>query len=192
MSHGNRDRPNLKTSLTVEPPAARSTATAILIPGPAPATIDHSLPGRLFVLGTVAGGVLLGGFLVGGLTFAGRLSGHVIFANTAVLFLLGCGLGSVPAVLLGIFGCPIGMQRREAGRALLRGLLFLVPTLAIAAVLSGWIAMARIALHLQSPVLLAGAGVAWLLGLGVLVLATSDGAICMQNIWRRWSGTPAA
>jgi hypothetical protein len=147
----------------------------------------HILPARLLVIGTVAGGVLLGGFLVGVMTVAGRLSGHTLVVNAAILFLLGCGAGSVPAALLGFLGCPPGTEPREAGWTLLWGLLMLVPAMAVAAVLSGWIAMAWIALHLRSPALLAGVGVAWLLGLGVLALATRDGAACLRNLRRRWS-----
>jgi hypothetical protein len=150
------------------------------------AAIDHSLPGRILVLGTVSGGILLGGLLVGGLTAAGRLAPHGVLGVAAMLFLLGCLLGALAALPLGLFGCPIGVSRRDAGRALLTGLVFVVPAIIMAAVLSGWAALASIAVYRNGPILLLTVGAAWLLGLAVVVLTFCDGLTCLQNMWLRW------
>jgi hypothetical protein len=147
---------------------------------------DRYLSARVFVLGTVAGGVWLGGFVTGGMTLAGRLSGHALFVGAAALFLLGCAAGSVPAALLGYLGHPAGLQRREAGRALLRGLLALPAAMIFGAVLSGWIAMAGISFYLQSPLLWAAVGAAWLVGLVMLTLVTCEALVCLRNIRQRW------
>jgi hypothetical protein len=149
-------------------------------------TNDRDLTARVFVLGTVAGGVALGGFVTGGMTLAGRLSGHALFPSAAALFLLGCAAGSVPAALLGYLGHPSGPRRREAGRALLRGLLALPVAMIFGAVLSGWIAMAGISSFLRSPVHSAAVGAAWLLGLTTLSIAACEALACLRNIRQRW------
>jgi hypothetical protein len=148
--------------------------------------IDYSLPARILVLGTVSGGILLGGLLVGGLTAAGRLAPHGVPGIAAMLFLLGCLLGALTALPLGLFGCSVGVSRRDAGRALLNGLVFVVPATIMAAVLSGWAALAGIAIHRNGPILLLTVGAAWLLGLAVVVLSFCDGFTCLQNMWLRW------
>jgi hypothetical protein len=153
---------------------------------------DRFLPARVLVLGTVSGGVVLGGLLVGGLTVAARLAPHALLLNVATLFLLGCGLGASTAVLLGFFGCPVGVSRSDARKALLRGVLFVLPAMAMGAVLSGWIAAASIAIYLQSPALIVAVGAAWLLGLGIVACAVRDGMACLQNIRLRmnaWAET---
>jgi hypothetical protein len=149
-------------------------------------TCDRYLSARVFVLGTVAGGVWLGGFVTGGMTLAGRISGHALFVSTTALFLLGCAAGSVPAALLGYLGHPAGLGRREAGRVLLRGLLALPAAMIFGAVLSGWIAMAGISFYLQSPVHWAAVVAAWLLGLMMLALVICEGLVCLRNIRQRW------
>jgi hypothetical protein len=152
---------------------------------------DRHLTTRVFVLGTVSGGVWLGGFVTGGMTLAGRFSGHALFVSAAALFLLGCAAGCVPAAVLGYLGHPAGMGRPEAARALLRGLVALPFAMTFGAVLCAWIAMAGLSAYLPSPVLLAAVGAAWLLGLMMLILVTCDGLVCLRNIRQRWlSGEP--
>jgi hypothetical protein len=157
------------------------------------AAIDYSLPGRILVLGTVSGGILLGGLLVGGLTAAGRLAPHGVPGIAAMLFLLGCLLGALTALPLGLLGCSVGVSRREAGRALLNGMVFVVPAIIMAAMLSGWAALAGVAVHRSGPMLLLTVGAAWLLGLAVVILTLCDGYTCMHNMWLRWrsAGGPA-
>jgi hypothetical protein len=67
------------------------------------------------------------------------------------------------------------MQTSRPSLALLRGVLFVLPAMAMGAVLSGWIAAARIAIYLQSPALIVAVGAAWLLGLGIVAFAVRDG-----------------
>jgi hypothetical protein len=150
------------------------------------AAIDYSLPGRILVLGTASGGILLGGLLVGGLTAAGRLAPHGLPGIAAMLFLLGCLLGASAALPLGLFGCSIDVSRRDAGRALLNGLVFVVPAIIMAAMLSGWAALAGVAVHRDGPMLLLTVGAAWLLGLAVVILTLCDGFTCLQNMLLRW------
>jgi hypothetical protein len=162
------------------------------------AAMDYSLPGRILVLGTVSGGILLGGLLVGGLTAAGRLAPHGVPGIAAIFFLPGCLLGAFTALPLGLFGCPVGVSRRDAGRALLNGLVFVIPAIIMAAVLSGWAALAGIAVYRNGPVLRLTVGAAWLLGLAVVIITLCDGFTCLQNMWLRWrsqaefAGTAAA
>jgi hypothetical protein len=150
------------------------------------AAIDYSLPGRVLVLGTASGGILFGGLLVGGLTVAGRLAPHGVPGIASMLFVIGCLLGASMALPLGLFGCPVGVSRREAGRALLNGLVFVVPANIMAALLSGWVALGSIAVYRNGPVLLLTVGAAWLLGLAVVFLTVCDGLTCLQNMWLRW------
>jgi hypothetical protein len=137
----------------------------------------------MFVLGTAAGGVMLGGFTVATLTTVGWLSPRFLFLNAAGFFAVGCSMGSIVSALLGVLGRR-GQERR--GISLLHGLLWLVPVLALTALLSGWIAVMPLALHLKSPTLLTGAMAAWLLGAMVLLMGAGEAAAGLRSISRRW------
>jgi hypothetical protein len=145
-----------------------------------------ALPGRVVLLWTLAGGLLLGGFLVAGMTLAGQLSGNALLMTSTALFGVGAAIGFVHGGVLGMLGRPAGMGREYALGALGMGALYTVAAVAVGWFVAGSIALTAIALYLGRAVPLALVAFGWALGLGIVGLAAVTGWRALRNAYARW------
>jgi hypothetical protein len=148
--------------------------------------------GRLAVAGAAAGGVLVGGFLVAVMTLTGNLSGHALLLTCTGLFVVGSVLGFAHGAVLGWMGRPKTVSRREALGGLALALAYAVPALLLAWLVAGWIAMTSVALYAGKTMALAGCGVAWLVGLGLLVVAAENSWEALRGAYAGWSNARVA
>lgn len=147
---------------------------------------DLGISGRVAVSWAAAGGILSGGFLVAGMTLAGKLSAGGLLLSSAGLFILGAALGFVHGGVLGFFGREERVGKGEALGALARAILYTIPALAVAWALTGWIAMTTVALYVDRPLPLVGAGVGWVAGAATLVVAAVMGWKALRRAFARW------
>jgi hypothetical protein len=147
---------------------------------------DVGLVGRVIVTWGVAGGLALGGFLVAGMTLAGRLSGNALLTTSLVLYLIGALLGLVHGVALAYFGRPAGMTPRQAFGRLGMGLLYAIPALIVGFLAAGWIAMSSVALYLGRTLPVVGAGIGWLVGAVLVLVAALSGLEALRHAYARW------
>jgi hypothetical protein len=147
---------------------------------------DVGLTGRVVVSWTVAGGLAVGGFLVAGMSLAGRLSGSGLLLAAGALYVIGGMLGFVHGAALGFFGRPAEVSAREALGKLGMAALYAVPALIVGFLAAGWIAMTSVAVYIGRPLPLVGAGVGWLVGLVLVLVAAVSGWEALQNAYARW------
>jgi hypothetical protein len=147
---------------------------------------DVGLTGRVVVSWTVGGAVAIGGFLVAGMTLAGKLSGSGLLLAAGALYVIGGMLGFVHGAALGFFGRPEGQTPREALGRIAMGALYALPALIVAFLAAGWIAMTSVALYLGKALPLVGAGVGWLVGMVLVLVAAVSGWQALQNAYARW------
>jgi hypothetical protein len=145
-----------------------------------------ALPGRVVLLWTTAGGVLLGGFLVATMTLAGQLSGSALLMTSTGLFAIGAALGLLHGGVLGLLGRPSEMSRENALGALGMGALYTMAGATLSWFVAGSIAMTAIALYLGKAVPLLLVGFAWVVGLVIVGLAVSTGWAALRNAYARW------
>lgn len=148
-------------------------------------TRDLGLPGRAAVSSAMAGGVLGGGFLIAMLTMLERTSGHAILVTLVPLFLVGALYGFLQGGVVGFLGRPEGMEAREALAAIGKAALYAVIGLAVAFVVSGWIAMTFVALYTGKLPALAIAVVGWVAGAAVVGWATREGTRALGGAFDR-------
>jgi hypothetical protein len=153
---------------------------------PAPLLKSIGLTGRVAVTWAMAGGLLLGGVLVALMTLAGRLSGHGIFMTATGLFVIGALLGAAHGGTLGLLGRPAGVERHEALGALGRSLLYAVPGVTVAWLLTIWIAMSALAFYLDRVGPMVLVAVAWAGGAVLLASAATYGLRALRNAYTRW------
>lgn len=147
------------------------------------------LAGRTAVLGAMAGGVALGGFAVAGMSLGGRISGSGLLFSATALFLVGAVLGFAHGGVLGVLGRASGTDPGTAVRAVAKATLYAIPALAVAWVVTGWIALTVVARYTGDVAPIAGVAIAWLVGAFVAVWAASTGWRALRLAYSRW---PAA
>jgi hypothetical protein len=147
---------------------------------------DVGLVGRVIVTWGVAGGLALGGFLVAGMTLAGRLSGNALLTTALVLYVIGALLGLVHGAALAYFGRPDGTTARQAFGRIGMGLLYAIPALIVGFLAAGWIAMSSVAVYLGRILPLVGAGIGWLVGAVLVLVAVLSGLEALRNAYARW------
>jgi ABC-type microcin C transport system permease subunit YejE len=135
----------------------------------------------------IAGGVLAGGFLVAYGTMTERVSGHSLLYTAGGLYLFGSLIGAILGGAGGMFGRPIEMAARKALRDQLVALLYALPALFLAFVLTGWIAMTVVAISHGHPLPLIGVSIAYLFGFLVVGVALRFGWFGARRAWRRFS-----
>jgi hypothetical protein len=164
------------------------TATTMTLNGREEAVVarDTGLIGRVTVTWAVAGGLAVGGFLVAGMTLAGRLSGNALLMTAGVLYVIGALLGFVHGAALAYFGRPEGMPANEAWGKLGMAMLYAVPALTVGFIANGWVAMTTMALYLDKPLPLIGAGLGWLVGAAIVIAAAANGWTALRNAYARW------
>lgn len=143
---------------------------------------DTGMTARVAVAWTMAGGVTAGGFVVAALTLAGRLSGHGVLLAAAGMFLLGAAAGFAVGAALGWFGRPDDVTAEEATRGLYMAALWAVPAMAVAFLVTGWIAATGVVLFAGKTVPALFAGAAWLAGAAMVFGALAEGAAAVANL----------
>jgi len=144
------------------------------------------LDGRTAVLWAMAGGIAVGGVLVAAMTLAGRLSGNAIFATSTALFIVGAMLGLIHGGVLGFFGRPSETSANLAARHLALSILYAIPGLAVAWLISVWVALTLIAAYSASVGALVGVVAGWIGAAVVLSAAAIHGLRAMRNAYARW------
>lgn len=137
-----------------------------------PLTMDLGLTGKLIVGGTVSTGLLLGGYTVALMTLAGRMNGNAVLLTSIGLFLVGAMVGLTLSALAGLAGRDDGLTLTQASHQVAMGVLYAIPATIIGAMVSGWIAMAVVAVYLDRAAPMIGSAVAAAVG-AVVILATA-------------------
>lgn len=143
------------------------------------------LPGAVFLSWMIAGGILAGGFLVAYGTMTERMSGRAILYTTGGLYLAGAIIGGVLGGAVGMFGRPFRMAARRAFRDQLVALLYSLPALFIAFVITGWIAMTVVAISLNEVMPLVGVSMAYLVAFVAVGVAIRFGWFGVHQAWER-------
>ncbi len=144
------------------------------------------LHGRVAVFSAMAGGVASGGVLVAALTLTGRLSGHALFLSATALFVVGALLGLIHGAVLGYFGRPVETAPSTALRQLILAGLYAVPGLAVAWLVSIWVAMTLIAYYTGKIGALVGVGLGWVAAAAILATAAIQILRAFRNALARW------
>ncbi len=147
--------------------------------------------GKVAVSWGAAGGVLVGGFLVAAMTLAGKLSGHALLLTSSGLFVVGAGLGFTHGAVLGWMGRARDVSRRVAVGQLGLAAVYAVPALLVSWLVAGWIAMTSVALYTGKMAPLVGSGIAWLVGIGLVVLSLEQGWAAIRGAYASWSNARA-
>lgn len=143
------------------------------------------LPGAVLLSWMIAGGVLAGGFLVTYGTMTERMSGRAILYTTGGLYIAGALIGGILGGALGMFGRPLRMATRRAFRDQLVALLYSLPALFIAFVITGWIAMTVVAISLNEVLPLVGVSIAYLVAFVAVGVAIRFGWFGARRTWER-------
>jgi hypothetical protein len=144
------------------------------------------LPAAVAISWSLAGGMLLGGAAVVLMLVTNRISGHLMLTASATLFAIGALVGLVHGVALGIFGRPEGTTVREAGAAMVHGLLYLIPSLLLGWLIAGWVAAMPMALSGKHLIATAISALAWVAMVVTVYFAGSIGVRAVQLAYRRW------
>lgn len=144
------------------------------------------LQGRVAVFWAMGGGILLGGVLVAMMTLGGQLSGHGLFMTSSGLFVIGALLGLLHGGALGFLGRPGSVSRERAWQDLALAVLYAVPALALAWLVTVWIAMTMIASYLGRIGPMIGVSVAWAIGIVAVAAGAVYGWRALANAYARW------
>jgi hypothetical protein len=146
---------------------------------------DVDLGAAVVITWAVAGGMLLGGAAVAALVFAGRLSGHLVLATSATLYVVGALLGLGHGVLLGVFGRAGGTPRR-ALEGIAHGAIYLIPALLLGWLVAGWVAAFPVAVLADRTVATLVSVLAWAMLAVTLYAALESGLRAARHAMRRW------
>jgi hypothetical protein len=144
------------------------------------------LPAAVAVTWALAGGMLLGGASVAAMIFAGRMSPHLTIVASTLAFIVGAALGYLNGAVVGILGRPENMTARQAARALLHGMVYLLPAMVVAWFLAGWVAALPLALFTGKYVAAGISIVAWVAMLITGGFAADRGLRAVGNAFARW------
>jgi hypothetical protein len=150
-----------------------------------PLTMNLGLTGKLVVGGTVSSGLLLGGYTVAIMTLAGRMNGSAVLLTSIGLFAIGALVGLTLSTLAGLAGRDEGITMNEAGNQVFMGILYAIPATIVGAMISGWIALAVVAVYLDRAAPMIGSAVAALIGAVVIVGTARLGWETVVNTARR-------
>ncbi|MGD8276688.1 MAG: hypothetical protein PVH00_01625 [Gemmatimonadota bacterium] len=147
---------------------------------------ELGLAGKVAVSWAMAGGVGLGGVAVGIGTLTGKMSAHALLLTSTGLFIVGALLGFVHGAVLGFFGRTDGVTKHEATQRLMLAAVYAIPGLAVAWLVSNWMAMTVVARYAGRVLPMVGAGAGWVVGAAILVWAGSEGWRGLQSSFARW------
>lgn len=145
------------------------------------------LPGAILLSWMIAGGVLAGGFLLAYGTLSERISGHGLLYTAGGLYLFGSLIGTVLGGALGMFGRPAETAARKAFEEQLVAMLYALPALFLAFVLTGWIAMTVVAITLGEVLPIIGVSLAYLAGFFAVAFAVRFGWFGARRAWDRFA-----
>lgn len=145
------------------------------------------LPGAVFLSWMIAGGILAGGFLVAYGTLTERVSGRALLHTAGGLYIAGAILGAILGGATGMFGRPLRMRARHAFRDQMVALLYSLPALFLAFVVTGWIAMTVVAISLGEVLPLVGVSIAYLVAFVAVGVAIRFGWFGAKRAWKRAS-----
>lgn len=147
---------------------------------------ELGLAGRVAVSWAMAGGVCLGGLAVAIGTLTGNMSGQALLMTSTGLFVVGSLVGFVHGAVLGFFGRNAGVTKEEGVRRLALAAVYAIPGLAVAWLVSNWIAMTVVALYVGRVLPMVGAGAGWTIGAVILLWAVVQGWKALQSSFARW------
>jgi hypothetical protein len=147
---------------------------------------EIGLSGKVAVSWAMAGGVGLGGLAVAIGTLTGRMSAHSLLLTSTGLFVIGALLGFMHGAVLGFFGRAAGVTKTEAASRLALAAVYAIPGLAVAWLVSNWIAMTVVARYAGSVLPMIGAGAGWVAGAAILFWAGTQGWRGLQVSFARW------
>lgn len=139
-------------------------------------------PGAVMLSWMIAGGLLAGGFLVAYGTLTERVSGRALLHTAGGLYIIGAFIGGILGGALGMFGRPLEMAARRAFRDQLVALLYSLPALFIAFVVTGWIAMTVVAISLGEVLPLVGVSTAYLISFVAVGVALRFGRFGARTV----------
>lgn len=143
------------------------------------------LPGAVFLSWMIAGGLLAGGFLVAYGTMTERMSGRALLHTAGGLYIAGALIGAILGGAMGMFGRPTRTTPRQAVSEQLVALLFALPALFVAFVITGWIAMTVVAISLGAVLPLLGVAAAYLVAFAAVAVAIRFGAFAAHRVAER-------
>jgi hypothetical protein len=143
------------------------------------------MPGAVLLSWMIAGGLLAGGFLVAYGTMAERVSGRALLHTAGGLYIAGAVIGGILGGALGMFGRPLRMAARRAFRDQMMALLYSLPALFIAFVVTGWISMTVVAISLGEVLPLVGVSAAYVIAFLAVGAAIRFGAFGAHQAWQR-------
>lgn len=143
------------------------------------------MPGAVFLSWMIAGGLLAGGFLVAYGTMTERISGRALLHTAGGLYIVGAIIGGILGGALGMFGRPQRMTPRSAFSDQMVALLYSLPALFIAFVVTGWIAMTVVAISLQEVLPIVGVAAAYLIAFAAVAVALRFGAFSAHQVAER-------
>jgi hypothetical protein len=120
------------------------------------------------------------------MTLSGRLSGNAIFATSTALFIVGAMLGLVHGGVLGFVGRPAQTPANVALRHLALSMLYAIPGLAVAWLVSVWVALTLIAAYANSAGAFVGVVAGWIGAAVILSAAAIHGLRALTNAYARW------
>ena len=147
---------------------------------------EIGLSGKVAVSWAMGGGIGLGGLAVSIGTLTGRMSAHSLLLTSTGLFVIGALLGFIHGAVLGFFGRPEGVTKPEAVQRLALAAVYAIPGLAVAWLVSNWIAMTVIAQYTGRVLPMVGAGAGWVAGVAILFWAAAQGWKGLQASFARW------
>jgi len=142
--------------------------------------------GRVAVTWAAAGGIALGGILVALMTLTGRLSGLGLLQTATGLFVIGAVIGLAHGATLGFFGRSESTSARQARGDLGRATLYALPALAVAWLVTIWVAMTMAAGYLDRWLPTVGVTLAWIAAAAFVVTAGVYGVRALRNAYARW------
>lgn len=142
--------------------------------------------GRVAVSWAAAGGITLGGILVAVMTLTGRLSGLGLLQTATGLFVIGAVIGLAHGATLGFFGRSRATTARQAAGDLGRATLYALPALAVAWLVTIWVAMTMAAGYLDRWLPTVGVTLAWIAAAAFVVTAGIHGVRALRNAYARW------
>lgn len=143
------------------------------------------LPGAVFLSWMIAGGLLAGGFLVAYGTMTERISGRALLHTAGGLYIVGALIGGVLGGAIGMLGRPERMEAKRAFSDQLVALIYSLPALFLAFIVTGWIAMTVVAISLGEVLPLVGVSAAYLIAFIAVAVALRFGAFGVKKTVQR-------
>ncbi|MDH5588958.1 MAG: hypothetical protein OEZ65_10830 [Gemmatimonadota bacterium] len=142
--------------------------------------------GRILLSFSAAGGIAGGGLMIGVFTLTGKVEPGFQLLAAPVLFILGALGGLFHGCVLGVAGRPRSLTAMGAWRYCGRSLLFLVPVLGIAWVITSGISLTAALVTHPRLMWIIAAGGSILFGLVVCGWAVVEGERALLRLVRRW------